>query len=166
MIAVPFFSFSLSPLSFLTVVLSSSPSSSCLSSKTTDSPPSPRQFSFHLPSLRASSFSLFLHFFLFSLSLSLPSAIALSPPVSTSTTLTLQYYQHCQVHFCLHSPRSTSPTLEKRRETARFLTSTDQSSDRLLLGATILLSLRFSTDDESIMYNRFETLSNNNYLWI
>lgn len=168
MIAVPFFSFSLSPLSLLTVVLSSSPSSSCLSSKTTDPPPSPRQFSFHLPSLGAfsPSFSLFLHFFLFSLSLSLPSAIALSPPVSTSTTLTLQYYQHCQVHFCLHSPRSTSPTLEKRRETARFLTSTDQSSDRLLLGATILLSLRFSTDDESVMYNRFETLSNNNYLWI
>lgn len=71
MIAVPFFSFSLSPLSLLTIVLSSSPSSSCLSSKTTDPPPSPRQFSFHLPSLGASSFSLFLHFFLFSLSLSL-----------------------------------------------------------------------------------------------
>lgn len=151
---MPFFSFSLSPLSLLTVVLSSSPSSSCLSSKTTDSPPSSRQFSFHLPSLGASSFSLFLHFFLFSLSLSLPSAIALSPPVSTSTTLTLQYYQHCQVHFCLHSPRSTSPTLEKRRETARFLTSTDQSSDRLLLGATILLSLRFSTDDESTIVSK------------
>lgn len=72
MIAVPFFSFSLSPLSFLTVVLSSSPSSSCLSSKTTDPPPSPRQFSFHLPSLGASSFSLFLHFFYF-FSLSFPS---------------------------------------------------------------------------------------------
>lgn len=165
MIAVPFFSFSLSsltphrrPLLFTIVFLFKFKNNRFPSL----SPPVFISFALSWGVL----FLSFSSFFLFSLSLSLPSAIALSPPVSTSTTLTLQYYQHCQVHFCLHSPRSTSPTLEKRRETARFLTSTDQSSDRLLLGATIILSLRFSTDDESIMYNRFETLSNNNYLWI
>lgn len=124
---MPFFFLSFL-LSLLTSLLHCS---SCLSSKTTD----PRSslslrasFHFICPLLdggrpRPLSLSLSLQFFYFSfsLSLSLPSAIALSPPVWTSTTLTLQYYQHCQVHFCLHSPRSTSPTLEKRRETARFL---------------------------------------------
>ena len=31
--------------------------------------------------------------------------------VWTPTTLGREYYRHCQVHFCLHSPRSTTPRL-------------------------------------------------------
>ena len=45
--------------------------------------------------------------------------------VWTSTTLTRQYYRHCQVHFCLHSARSTTPA-------ARFLTNTGRSTDQSL----------------------------------